>query len=69
MNRYKVHLIVERIRRTGEFPFNVEDVEEHQDKVLSFFGIRQTLDPDDSELIGRELRCMAEIEECIKAAR
>ena len=69
MNRYKVHAIVERIRRAGEFPFNVEDVEECPEGILYFYGIDVELAPDDRELIQRELRVMAEIEECVEAAR
>jgi len=69
MNRYKVHVIVERIRRMGEFPFNVEDVEECPKGVLRFYGINETLDPEDTEAIQRELRAMAEIEECAEAVR
>ena len=69
MNRYKVHAIVERIRRASEFPFNIEDVDECPELVLGFYGINEELDPDDSELVRRELRAMAEAEECMEAAR
>lgn len=69
MNRYKVRAIVERIRRAGEFPFDVEDVEESPELVLGFYGINEVLDPDDCDLVRCELRVMAEVEECAEAAR
>ncbi len=69
MNRYRVHAIVERVRRMGEFPFDVEDVDECPEAVLSFYGINVALKPEERDVVQRELRAMAEIEECMEAVR
>ena len=69
MNRYKVHVIVERIRRAGEFPFDVEDAEQCLELVLGFYGIDEELAPDERELVRSELRAMAEVEEYAEAVR
>ena len=69
MNRYKVRAIVERIRRTGDFPFDVEDVVEDTESVLGFYGIHEELALDDRDLVRGELAAMAIAGEWAEAAR
>lgn len=44
MNRYKLHRIVEYIRTQHEFPFDVIDVIEDIEAVLSYFGLHPEID-------------------------
>ena len=44
MSRYKLYRIVEYIRTQHEFPFDVIDVVEDIEAVLSYFGLHPEID-------------------------
>jgi uncharacterized protein YktA (UPF0223 family) len=58
MNRFKVHSVVEYIKIRNEFPFDVDDVTEHLEEVLHFFGL-VTLADEETGLVKEELLKLA----------
>ena len=60
MERLKVHRIVEYIRTVGEFPFEVEDVDDNLADVLGYFGFEVVaLTAQETDELQRELRALA----------
>jgi hypothetical protein len=69
MNRLILHSIIEHIKGKGEFPFDVEDVDQDVQNILCFFNILDPFDKDDTELLREALRKMALEEEEAEAVR
>lgn len=69
MNNAKLHGIVEYIRAQGEFPFNVEDVEEGLSSVLNFFNVFEALTSEEAMVLKEELANLALQEEEAEAVR
>lgn len=59
MNRFKVHSIVEYIKTRNEFPFEVDDVREHLEMVLQYFGFVVLTDVEETRLVKEELLKLA----------
>ena len=59
MNRFKVHKVVEYIKTKDEFPFDVDDVREHLEMVLQYFGFVVLTDVEETRLVKEELLKLA----------
>ena len=69
MNRFKVHSVVEYIKHKYEFPFDVDDVIEHLEEVLRYFGILVLMDVEETKLVQEELLKLALEEQNAEVAR
>ena len=68
MNRFKVHSVVEYIKIRNEFPFDVDDVTEHLEEILHFFGLMALAD-EETGLVKEELLKLALEEQNVEVAR
>ena len=69
MNNAKLHGIVEYIKAKGEFPFDVEDVEEDLPSVLGFFDVFEVLTNEETCVLKEDLMNLALKEEEAEAVR
>lgn len=69
MNNAKLHGIVEYIKAKGEFPFDVEDVEEDLPSVLGFFDVFEVLTNEEAGVLKEDLTNLALQEEEAEAVR
>jgi hypothetical protein len=61
MRPHERHWLVESIRNAGDFPFDVEDVEERLSEVLAFYGCTEPLGEFDTVEVRRDLLALAEV--------
>ena len=69
MNNAKLHGIVEYIKAKGEFPFDVEDVEEDLPSVLGFFDVFEVLTNEEAGVLKEDLTNLALKEEEAEVVR
>lgn len=69
MNRFKIHSVVEYIKNRYEFPFEVDDVTEHFEEVLRYFGILVFMDAEETRLLKEELLKLALEEQNAEVSR
>jgi hypothetical protein len=69
MNNAKLHGIVEYIKASGHFPFDVEDVDENLPEVLTFFGLFEVLTNEENAVLKEDLTKLALREEEVEAVR
>jgi len=69
MNNAKLHGIVEYIKAKGEFPFDVEDVEEDLPSVLGFFDVFEVFTNEETCVLKEDLMNLALEEEETEAVR
>ncbi|OVE73917.1 hypothetical protein BVX94_02260 [bacterium B17] len=69
MNHLKLHLIIERIKHSEDFPFDVWDVADEIDLVLSFFGIPDVFTDEEMIVIKNDLGEIAENKQSAEVVR
>jgi hypothetical protein len=69
MNRYKIGNIVEYVKSCGAFPYDMDDVIEGTQDILTEYGIYSVLTSDEAELLLDELLKLAVKAEIAEAVR